>query len=491
MASSTAQSMETTASNEIVELDENVEAMELFVSCIDEVGPENVAQVVTANASNNMGVAKLLNEKRPTIFWTSCASHAVDLMLEGISGLPRFKKTLDQAKKLTVCIYAHHKTLALTRHFTKKRDIVRPGVTKFASAFLTLQSLAEKKFQLRHMFSSEEWEKCKFSNTVKGKSAYAIVVSPSFWTGVKLCLKVFAPLVKVLRMVDAGFKPSMGFIYGELKKARQEIIDALNDNKKAYEPIMDVIAEKSSGWLDTSLHMAAYILNPYYLYNNLEVQNDNDAVDAVVDVVGKLFPEDYDTQNRILMVEFPMYKGKQGTFDQVVAIKECEVNDDKFDPANWWSIYGGSAPHLRKIAMRILSLTTGSSGCERNCCMSEWVHTKKRNRLEATQLKRLEFVQFGAHLMEKNKKRKATSHEVLLAQDAREAQEWIVEGWADDVEPGLTCGTVNEATGADEVFRTRTSARSRDLFEEEFESGSEEEVGEEIKYETDGTPKTQ
>ncbi|GKC91812.1 hypothetical protein Tco_1152461 [Tanacetum coccineum] len=350
-------------------------------------------------------------------------------MLEGIGGLPRFKKILDQAKKLTVCIYAHHKTLALMRHFTKKRDIVRPGVTKFASAFLTLQSLAEKKFQLRHMFSSEEWEKCKFSNTVKGKSAYAIVVSPSFWTGVKLCLKVFAPLVKVLWMVDAGCKPSMGFIYGELRKARQEIIDALNDNKRAYEPIMDIISEKSSGWLDRSLHMAAYILNPYYLYNNLEVQNDNDDIDAVVVVVGKLFPEDYDIRNRILMVEFPMYKGKQGTFDQVVAIKECEVNDDKCDPANWWSIYGGSTPHLRKIAMRILSLTTGSSECERNCSMSEW----------------LEFVQFGAHLMEKNKKRKARSHEVLLAQDACEAQEWIVEGWADDVEPGLTYGTVKEA----------------------------------------------
>nr|GEV30095.1 hypothetical protein [Tanacetum cinerariifolium] len=436
MASSTAQSMEATASNEIIELDEN-DSFKKVMEVVSEFGGAALAPtryemedtflreevertkmllkeyedewklngcsiiidewsdgkrsilnmcvnsklVVTANASNNMGVAKLLNEKRPTIIWTSCASHAINLMLEGIGGLPRFKKTLDQAKELTVCIYAHHETLALMRHFTKKRDIVRPRVTKFASAFLTLQSLAEKKFQLRHMFSSEEWEKCKFSNTVKGRSAYAIVVSPSFWTGVKLCLNVFAPLVKVLRMVDAGCKPYMGFISGELKKARQEIIDALNDNKKVYKPIMDIVSERSSGWLDTSLHMAAYILNPYYLYNNLDVQNDNDAIDAVVDVVGKLFPEDYDTRNRILMVEFPMYKGKQGTFDQVVAIKECEVNDDIFDPANWWSIYGGSTPHLRKIAMRILSLTTGSSECERNCSMSEWVHTKKRNRL--------------------------------------------------------------------------------------------------------------
>ncbi|GKB42075.1 uncharacterized protein Tco_0887017 [Tanacetum coccineum] len=172
-------------------------------SCIEEVGPENVVQVVTDNASNNMGASTLLKAKRPTIFWTSCATHTINLMLEAIGGLPRYKKILDQAKRLTIFIYAHHKTLALMRQFTKKRDIVRPGVTRFASSFLTLQSLAEKKSQLRHMFSSDEWEKCKFSNTVKRKAAYGMVLSSSFWAGVTLCLKVFAPLVKVLRMVDA------------------------------------------------------------------------------------------------------------------------------------------------------------------------------------------------------------------------------------------------------------------------------------------------
>lgn len=52
-------------------------------SCIMEVGLENVVQVVTDNASNNMGAAKLLKQKRPTIFWTSCATHTINLMLEG------------------------------------------------------------------------------------------------------------------------------------------------------------------------------------------------------------------------------------------------------------------------------------------------------------------------------------------------------------------------------------------------------------------------
>ncbi|KAJ9553011.1 hypothetical protein OSB04_017056 [Centaurea solstitialis] len=460
--------------------------------CIDEVGHENVVQIVTDNASNNMGAAKLLKLKRPKIFWTSCAAHTVNLMLEAIGEIQRYKKVLLQAKKFTVFVYAHHKTLSLMRHFTKKRDIVRPGVTRFASTFLTLQSLAAKKSQLRQMFTSEDWDKCKFSKAVKGKAAYATVVSPSFWAGITLCLKVFAHLVKVLRMVDADWKPSMGFIYGELKKAKKEIIDALGNNKNAYEPVIGIIEAKMKDRLDTCLHLTAYLLNPFYLYNNEEAQNDVEASDAIIEVVGILHPEEYELQNHILAVKLPMYKRKLGKFDRIVAIKGCEVNDAKYDPANWWAIYGSSTLNLQRIATRILSLTTSSSGCERNWSTFEGVHTKKRNRLETTKVNNLVFVQFNANLMEKNQKRKERQFEVLLAPDASEAQDWIVDDVddVDEVEPGLPWETVSEAIGADDVLRSRRSARARELSEEEFSSESEEEdeANEEmeVEYESDG-----
>ncbi|CAA0833515.1 hAT transposon superfamily protein [Striga hermonthica] len=112
--------------------------LEYVDKCIEQVGPENVVQVVTDNASNNMGAAKLLRKKRPSIFWTSCAARTMNLILEGIAKLPRFNKTIEQAKTLTIFLYAHHKTLAMMRSYTKRRDIVRPGVTRFASSFLSL-----------------------------------------------------------------------------------------------------------------------------------------------------------------------------------------------------------------------------------------------------------------------------------------------------------------------------------------------------------------
>jgi hypothetical protein len=174
---------------------------------IDEIGPKNVVQVVTDNASNNMAAANLLKVKRPTIYWTSCATHTINLMLEGIGKQKNFKETIEKAKKFTIFVYAHHKTLALMRKYTKRRDIVRPGATRFATAFLTLQSLMDKKHDLRHMVGSKEWEDTKWAKKGKGKEANAIISSPGFWNKVSLCLKVFAPLFKILRLVDGDWKP--------------------------------------------------------------------------------------------------------------------------------------------------------------------------------------------------------------------------------------------------------------------------------------------
>ncbi|CAA7051660.1 unnamed protein product [Microthlaspi erraticum] len=143
---------------------------EYIDKCIEEVGPLKVVQVVTDNATNNVAASKLLKEKRPNIFWSGCAAHTIDLMLEGISKLDGIAKIIDQAKSLTIFIYAHHRTLDMMRSHTKKAEIVRPGATRFATCFLTMQSLYEKKGMLKNMFGSEEWLKCVLSKSVKGKN---------------------------------------------------------------------------------------------------------------------------------------------------------------------------------------------------------------------------------------------------------------------------------------------------------------------------------
>jgi len=199
---------------------------ELVDKAIEDIGAEHVVQIVTDNASNNMGAKALLHLKRPNIFWTSCASHTINLMLQGIGNLAKFKKTIDLAKSFTIFVYGHHRTLSCLRSFTLKREIIRPGVTRFATAFLTMQSMMEKKNCLRKMVVDSKWYDLPEVKTKKGKDATATVLNMQFWRNVSLCLKVFEPLVKVLCLADGDVKPSIGYVYGELLKAKKEIKEA-------------------------------------------------------------------------------------------------------------------------------------------------------------------------------------------------------------------------------------------------------------------------
>ncbi|CAO2210623.1 unnamed protein product [Urochloa humidicola] len=417
---------------------------------IERVGAQNIVQVVTDNASNNMAAKDLLFVRRPNIFWSSCATHTLNLMLEGIGKMKKFKSIIDQAKAMTIFIYAHHRTLALMRKYTKKRDIVRPGATRFASSFLTLQSLYEKKDQLRMMSGCEEWEKFlrlpSMKKNTKAVQATATMVKPAFWSGVRLCLRVFEPLIKVLRMVDSDIKPSMAFLYGDILNAKKEIMAAIGNVDKAgnvslYVSIMDIIEEKMKGRLDTPLHLAAYFLNPYFSYNDSSIFTNQLVMDGLISAIETFYHGDYDKQSKVLNEELDKFKDKQGHFAKPVAMASCKDYD--FSPAKWWGNYGTQVPVLQRMATRILSLTSSSSGCERNWSCFEGIHTKKRNKLTTERLNQLVFVQYNVKMNgKKQKAKKNKKMDPLVATDATHAQGWMVDGGDDDtdVEPvaGLT-----------------------------------------------------
>lgn len=131
---------------------------QLLDEVVEEVGVANVVQIITDNASNYVLAGKLLEEKHKTIFWTPCAAHCIDLMLEDIGKLDWVRNTVDHAKSITKFIYNHTWVLSLMRKHTGGKDIIRPAITRFATHFLTLQSMLSQHRNLQKMFSSDEWD---------------------------------------------------------------------------------------------------------------------------------------------------------------------------------------------------------------------------------------------------------------------------------------------------------------------------------------------
>ena len=59
----------------------------LMDKVIEEIGEKNVVQVVTDNEASFKTVSMLLMKKRKYLFWSPCAAHSIDLMLEDIANM--------------------------------------------------------------------------------------------------------------------------------------------------------------------------------------------------------------------------------------------------------------------------------------------------------------------------------------------------------------------------------------------------------------------
>ncbi|XP_073022703.1 uncharacterized protein [Primulina eburnea] len=102
---------------------------ELLDRFVERVGEQNVVQVITDNGNNYVLAGKLLQEKRPNLFWTPCAAYCIDLMLEDIGKIEVVRKTISRAIALVGYVYNHGGVLHMMTEFTGKKELARHGVT--------------------------------------------------------------------------------------------------------------------------------------------------------------------------------------------------------------------------------------------------------------------------------------------------------------------------------------------------------------------------
>jgi hypothetical protein len=81
----------------------------------------NVVQIIIDNATNYVGAGRLLMERHCSLFWTPCAAHCIDFMLEDMGKTSFIKEVIDQARSVPKFIYNHTFVLSLMRRHTKNR----------------------------------------------------------------------------------------------------------------------------------------------------------------------------------------------------------------------------------------------------------------------------------------------------------------------------------------------------------------------------------
>ncbi|KAL5555963.1 hypothetical protein UlMin_038199 [Ulmus minor] len=388
---------------------------------VEEIEEKLVVQVVTDNASAYKAAGKKLMEKRKHLYWTPCAAHCLDLMLEKLGDLPQHKSALQKAKKVSNFIYNHGWVLHLMRTFAK-REIVRPAATRFATAYLTLESLCGVKDALQRMFVSRKWTTCRWANKSDGKEVKRIVMDDRyFWPSVVYALKTTKPLVDVLRMVDSEKEPAMGYIYGAMDSAKELIAKNLGGEESAYKEIWKIIDDKWDFQLHQDLHAAAYYLNPRFKWedgfsSHLEIKK------GLYACIERLTSTTLDFN--LIDGQIDSYRYKQGMFGMRAALNSYKTRT----PMAWWDQFGDETQELKSLAMRILRLTCSSSACERNWSTFNQVHTKRRNRLTTTKLNSLVYIMYNKKLKLRYMKIRSTTkdeEDPLIDENLFSDDEWI------------------------------------------------------------------
>ncbi|XP_059639566.1 uncharacterized protein LOC132281935 [Cornus florida] len=327
------------------------------------------------------------------------------------------------------------------RNFTHKKELLRPAKTRFATCFITLSSIHKQKNNLRKMFTSEEWNRSKWAKEEAGKRVASYVLMPSFWNNIVFSLKVSGPLIPVLRLVDGERKPPMGYIYAAMDRAKEAIAKSFGGVEDKYSDIFEIIYKKWNVQLHRLLHAAGYYLNPEYFYSNPKIEEDEEIAKCLYACIARV--------------------------DKKMKLKLLNIIINFFLIANWWEAYGKSTKLLKKFAIKVLSLTCSSSGCERNWSVFEHLHNKKRNRLAQTTLNDLVFTKYNRALRRRYNMRDTL--DPILLDDIDESNEWLT-GRMDDSDAehdlvyegdSLTWGDVANFAGIGEASRPQRSTRSK------------------------------
>ncbi|KAL5730716.1 hypothetical protein ACHQM5_003510 [Ranunculus cassubicifolius] len=359
-----------------------------IMSGIEEIGAENVVQVVTDNAKNYGSAGRLIEGHYPHVFKTNCVAHGLDLILEEIDKDPDVSPTLNGARDIAGFLYGNPSLLALMRTFTDGRELKRPGKTRFATNFLCLQSVLKEKEPLRFLVSSNEWNRHRKAKDDDTKKVVNIIQSDEFWEKGNMIIAVIEPIVKVLRMVDSD-QCTLGYIYEAIERVKKSIKKILKDDEK-YLDFWKIIDLKKRTRIHHDIHAVAAYFNPKLVCDKVIKMNPEIMVGLNV-VRQRLLNTE---ERRKFTDELSIYHTKHSSLFTPMSIDALSTTH----PRLWWEIYGGATPIIRRIATRFLSQTCSSSACERNWSAFEAAHSKKRNKLEPTRLSDLVYVRMNLHM---------------------------------------------------------------------------------------------
>ncbi|CAH1415406.1 unnamed protein product [Lactuca virosa] len=167
--------------------------VELMKEVINEIGHQNVVQIITDNATNCKAAGEIIESQFAHLYWTPCVVHTLNLALKNICS-PRnvetneltyeqcswIKEVHEDALAIKNFIMNHNMRLSIFTKFTPLR-LLSVADTRFASIIVMLKRLKLIKKGLQVMIISEEWSSYRLDDTEKANFVKEYILNDDWW----------------------------------------------------------------------------------------------------------------------------------------------------------------------------------------------------------------------------------------------------------------------------------------------------------------------
>ncbi|KAJ6976841.1 hypothetical protein NC653_028879 [Populus alba x Populus x berolinensis] len=392
---------------------------DLFDSVIQDFGAENVVQIIMDSSFSYTGIANHILQNYGTIFVSPCASQCLNLILEEFSKVDWVNKCILQAQTISKLIYNSVSILDLMKKFTGGQELIKTGITKPVSNFLSLQSMLKQRSRLKQMLNSPEFSmNSSYANNPKNIACIAIIEDGDFWRAVEESVAISEPFLKVMREVSGG-KPAVGSIYELMTRAKESIRTYYIMDESKCKTFLDIVDRKWGGQLHSPLHSAAAFLNPSVQYNP-EIKFLVSIKEDFFKVIEKLLPTP--DMRRDITNQIFIFTRASGMFGCSLAMEAR----DTVAPGLWWEQFGDSAPVLQRVAIRILSQVCSTFTFEKHWSTFQQIHSEKRNKIDKETLNDLAYINYNLKLT-RQMRTKPLEADPIQYDDIDMTSEWVEE----------------------------------------------------------------
>ncbi|KAL0213976.1 hypothetical protein P9112_006160 [Eukaryota sp. TZLM1-RC] len=175
---------------------------------IEEIGPTNVTQLITDNARPCVKAGEFLTMKYPSITWTPCHAHMVDLFLENTAKLSCVKEIRSCNARQLVKLILNNDHLLGILHKRSQKELLFPGKTRFGTICLILNRLINVSAAVKSIFADSNFSiwfrrktRRKREQTTDVKN---IAVDKHFWLMSEALMEIATPWLDLMDFVDSN-----------------------------------------------------------------------------------------------------------------------------------------------------------------------------------------------------------------------------------------------------------------------------------------------